>query len=69
MVRGRDESKNSKRNPVIVRNVNTPNVLWVNFANPSEPHDSVKEYIMEQSRTQSRSAHPSSLPKTPKDTE
>jgi len=69
MARGRDESKNPKRNPVVVRDLREPNVLWVNFANPSEPHDSVKEYIMEQGRAQSRSAHPSSLPKTPKDTE
>lgn len=65
MARGRDESKNPKRNPVVVRNVNTPNVLWVNFANPSEPHDAVTEYIMEQKQQSSRAAHPSNTPKEP----
>lgn len=65
MARGRDERDNKKRNPVIVRDLNVPNTLWVNFANPSEPHEAVKQYIIEQGQARSRAAHPSNQRKDP----
>jgi hypothetical protein len=63
--RGIDERNNRKRNPLIVRDLNNPNTLWVNFANPSEPHEEVIAYIKEQGQSRSRSAHPSNQPKEP----
>lgn len=65
MARGRDERNNKKRNPVIVRDLNVPNTLWVNFENPSEPHEEVKNYIIEQGQARSRAAHPSNQRKDP----
>lgn len=67
MARGRDERNNKKRNPVIVRDLNAPNVLWANFSNPSEPHEAVTDYVREQGAARSRMNHPSNLPKLPKD--
>lgn len=65
MARGKDERNNKKRNPMILRNVDTPNVLWVNFKDPSQPHEAVTEYITELAAQRSRSAHPSNFPKEP----
>jgi len=65
MARGRDERDNKKRNPLIIRDLNNPNTLWVNFANPQEPHEEVQKYVVEQSQARSRAAHPSNTPKDP----
>lgn len=64
-MRGEDERNNTKRNPLIIRDLNRPNVLWVNFADPKEPHEEVKKYIVEQGQARSRAQHPSQQPKDP----
>jgi hypothetical protein len=67
MAKGKDERDNvkrrPKRNPIVVRDINEPNVLWVNFATPEHPHLSVLEYAENLRRQKGMSAHPSSQPK------
>lgn len=63
MARGRDERNNNKRKPLVIRDLNSPNTLWVNFADPSEPHEEVTKYLVEQGRARSRAVHPSNQPK------
>lgn len=69
MARGRDERGNPKRKPLIIRDLNSPNTLWVNFSNPTEPHEEVVKYLTEQRRARSRSMHPSNQPKEEKPNE
>lgn len=60
MPRGKDTRYNKKR--IVVRDVNNPNVLWVNFENPSKLHPAVEEYAKDLKRKKSMMEHPSSQP-------
>lgn len=66
MARGKDEKNNKKRKPLAVRDLSRPNVLWVNFAQPNEPHEEVQQWIQEQRTKKSMSEHPSAQPKEDK---
>ena len=64
MTRGRDDR--FRRKPLIVRDVLRPNVLWVNFENPTEPHPAIVEYANNLRAEKSRAMHPSNQPKEDK---
>lgn len=63
MPRGKDSRHNKRR--VVVRDVNNPNVLWVNFADPSRMHPAVMEYATTLKRQNSMKEHPSNQPREP----
>lgn len=65
MARGK-RTEFDPRRIVAVRDLNAPNVLWVNFKDPTQPHPSVIEYAENLKRQKSMREHPSNMPKEDK---